>query len=108
MHQDNVVLMAALTPKFYKYCIPSKLYDSVKFGVPILLFSPCGAASDLVIKNCIGVHLKEEEIDEKTVQETLVKFAESYSTMKKNLMSLSKELEFNLNQDKFAKLISAK
>ena len=52
--------------------------------------------------------LKEEEIDEKTVQETLVKFAECYSTMKKNLMSLSKELEFNLNQDKFAKLISEK
>ena len=62
--QENVDIgIVSLANDYYGACIPSKLYEYISLGLPILGFLPAGDASEIVNQNGFGLATKWGDID---------------------------------------------
>ena len=76
-----------LVEDYLKFCVPSKIYELINMGIPILGLLPDGDAMDIINKNGYGKAFKHNELDKfKNFVDELVEKPEELLKFRENIL----------------------
>ncbi|MBS0351362.1 MAG: glycosyltransferase family 4 protein [Proteobacteria bacterium] len=71
----NVALIHLKNSQVFSEVIPSKIFEAMAMGIPVIISAPAGEATALVVEEHIGIHLPPE--DPKTLADTLLHYSKN-------------------------------
>lgn len=97
------IAYVSLSNKYYKVCVPSKIYEYVNLELPILGILPEGDASQYINDNNIGISVQPSEIT--NINEYINSILSNYSFYTINIKKIKKSSSIDNHNRELLKLL---
>lgn len=97
----------SLSNNYFKNCIPSKIYEYINCGIPMIGILPEGEAKNFITRNNFGIcaNIENFKIIAKKI-DSLVEKQNKINNMKKKILKIRNLWSFNVQQSSLKKILS--